>query len=110
MKESDVEGLANHGGPESCGGGGNAPAEALTGVSAGPVSSPEIGIHVPVADRLFVSGRQYVARRLRLGVRRLAGSKTRSMRGIDLCGNRETLRPAPGIAPGSAQRTPRRNG
>ncbi len=34
MKESYDEGLANHIGPESCGGGSNAMAEALTGVRA----------------------------------------------------------------------------
>ena len=42
MKESYDEGLANHIGPESCGGGSNAIAEALTGVRAGRVLSREI--------------------------------------------------------------------
>ena len=42
MKESYDEGLANHIGPESCGGGSNAMAEALTGVRAGRVLSREI--------------------------------------------------------------------
>ena len=42
MKEPYGEGLANHTGPESCGGGSNASAEALTGVRAGQVLSREI--------------------------------------------------------------------
>ena len=39
MKESHVEGLATHGGPESCGVSGNGRAEALTGERAGRVFS-----------------------------------------------------------------------
>ena len=42
MKESYGEGLATHIGSESCGGGSNAMAEALTGVHAGQVLSREI--------------------------------------------------------------------
>ena len=42
MKESYVEGLANHGGPESCVCSGNAVGEALTGESVGWVLSREI--------------------------------------------------------------------
>ncbi len=42
MQKSYGEGLANHIGSESCGTGGNAGAEALTGVSAGRVLSPEM--------------------------------------------------------------------
>ena len=42
MKESYDEGLANYIGPESCGDGSNAMAEALTGVRAGQVLSREI--------------------------------------------------------------------
>ena len=42
MKEPYGEGVANHTGPESCGGGSNAMAEALTGVRAGQVLSREI--------------------------------------------------------------------
>ena len=41
MKELYGEGVANHTGPESCGGGGNVAAEALTGVGAGQVFSCE---------------------------------------------------------------------
>ncbi|MGA8281331.1 MAG: hypothetical protein WB853_10585, partial [Desulfobacterales bacterium] len=42
MKEPYGEGLANHTGPESCGGSCNATAEALAGVRAGQVLSREI--------------------------------------------------------------------
>ena len=42
MKESYGEGVATHTGLESCGGGSNAMAEALTGVSIGQVLSREI--------------------------------------------------------------------
>jgi hypothetical protein len=42
MKESYSEGVATHAGPESCGGGSNVTAEALTGVRSGQVLSREI--------------------------------------------------------------------
>jgi len=42
MKEPYDEGLANRIGPESCGGGSNETAEALTGVRAGQVLSREM--------------------------------------------------------------------
>ena len=42
MKVPYVEDLANHSSPESCGGYGNVPAEALTGESAGRLMSSEI--------------------------------------------------------------------
>ena len=42
MKESYREGVANHSDPESCGGDGNIPAEALTGAHTGGLLSSEI--------------------------------------------------------------------
>jgi len=45
MKESYDEGVANHIGSESCGGGSNAMAEALTGVRAGQVLSREMHVN-----------------------------------------------------------------
>ena len=42
MKEPYGEGVANHAGPESCGDGSNAMAEALTGEYAGGLLSSEI--------------------------------------------------------------------
>jgi hypothetical protein len=95
MKESDAEGLANHNGPELCGGGGNIAAEALAGVRVGTVLSPEIRTRVSGADRLFVRRRQHVARRKGKECDDLAGSETRSMRGSNLDGNREALQLAP---------------
>ncbi len=41
MKESYGKGLANHPGPELCGGGGDTAAEALVGENVGRVSSSE---------------------------------------------------------------------
>ena len=92
MKESYGKGLANHPGPELCGGGGNTAAEALAGGSAGVVLSPEIVSNILGADRLVISGRQHSARRH--GKRRSdpAGSETHSMHRSFLRGNRETLR------------------
>ena len=48
MKEPYGEGLANHTGPESCGGGSNAMAEALTGECIGQVLSREMLINSKV--------------------------------------------------------------
>ncbi len=45
MRESYDEGVASHIGPESCGGGSNAMAEALTGVRAGQVLSREMHVN-----------------------------------------------------------------
>ena len=90
MKESNVEGLANRNGPELCGGGGNIAAEALAGEGAGVVWSPEIGTHVPSADRLFVLGRQHAGKRQGKSVSGSAGSETQGMHRDDLHGNRET--------------------
>lgn len=94
MKESNVEGLTSHDGPELCGGGGNTAAEALAGESAGVVLSPEIVSNVPGADRLVISGRQHNARRHGERRRAPAGSETHSMHRSILRGNREALRPA----------------
>ena len=41
MEESDTEGLAAHGGPESCAGVREGGGEALTGVRAGSAIEPE---------------------------------------------------------------------
>jgi hypothetical protein len=96
MKESNVESLASYSGPESCGGGGNITAEALTGGSAGVVWSPEIGGNVSSADRLIARGRQHAGKRQGELVSDSAGSETHGMHGHDLRGNRETLPPTLG--------------
>lgn len=58
MKESYVEGIACHNGPESCGDGREVIFEALTGVRAGRVLSREI---TPLrdADAVWRCGRQH---------------------------------------------------
>ena len=96
MKESNVESLANYNGPESCGSGGNTPAEALTGGSVGVVLSPEIGAIVSSADRLIARVRQHADKRQGELVSDSAGSETHGMHGHDLRGNRETLQPTLG--------------
>ena len=68
MKESYIEDLASHGGPESCAVVREGAGEALTGVRAGSVLSREIkgsGVPTPlsvaegnIAGRVFASGRR----------------------------------------------------
>ena len=108
MKESYVEGLAAHDGPESCAGGGNSAGEALTGVRAGWVSSREI--HAPVrehrvlrgADAVEEGGRPHPARRQREARWDPARSKTPGTHGNISHGNREI--PRSSAAEGAADR------
>lgn len=108
MKESYVEGLATHGGPESCAGAGNCVSEALTGVRAGRVLSREI--HAPSrerrvvwgADAVEVGGRPHLERRHREAFWDPARSETPSMRGNTSHGNREI--PRSSAAEGAADR------
>jgi hypothetical protein len=100
MRESDVEGLAGHNGPELGGGGGDTAAEALAGEGAGVVLSPEIRSDVSRADRLLVPGRQYVGKREGERANGSTGSETHCMYRSDLNGNRESLRPALGDCAG----------
>jgi hypothetical protein len=96
MKESYGEGLAIHTGPESCVGAGDCAGEALTGESAGWVSSREI--HAPRkrvlrgADAVEASGRQNRASRHREARLDPARSKTPRMHGSTSHGNREIPR------------------
>jgi len=91
MKESYVKGLANHNGPESCGGARKSGGEALTGKSAGRVLSRE-RYRTRDADPVRTRGRQQSA--CRLGEARWypARSKTPGMHGSNLRENREILR------------------
>ena len=88
MKESHVERLATHNGPESCtivckdGG------EALTGVRAGRVLSRE-RIILRGADAVEVGGRQHPERRYREALRDPARSETPCMRRNTSHENRE---------------------
>ena len=98
MKESYVEGLAAHSGPESCVVARKGRGEALTGVRAGRVLSREI--HGPLckwwvlrgADAVEESGRRHLAGRYREARRDPARSETPSTYGNISHGNREIPR------------------
>ena len=93
MKESDIEGVASHDGPESCGCIRKGVPEALTGVRTGRDIEPR---NQPVrsADAVDICGRQHDAQRKReLGVGS-ARSKTPSMCGNSMRENRES-QPSP---------------
>jgi hypothetical protein len=95
MKVSYVEGLASHGGPESCVYIGNGVREALTGVRAGQVLSREI--HAPHRKVRVVRGAEAVeiSRRRNRGARvgesaaDPARSETLGTCACNLFGNRE---------------------
>ena len=92
MKVSNVKGLANHSGPESCGVARKSDGEALTGESAGWVLSREIE-SVRDADPVGVRGRPQPM--FRFGKERWypARSEAPGMHGSNLRENREILRP-----------------
>ncbi len=92
MKESYVKGIANHNGPESCGGARKSKAEALTGERAGRVLSREINLDRD-ADLVRRWGRPQPTRRNGKGRRYPARSETPGMHGSNLRENREILRP-----------------
>lgn len=92
MKESYVEGLANHDGSESCVEWRDSLGEALTGVRAGRVLSREIN-SVRDADPLLRWGRQQSTCRFGKAWRNPARSETPGMHGNNLRENREILRP-----------------
>ena len=77
MKESYVEGIATHGGPESCAVARKSGGEALTGVRAGRVSSRERQL-LWGADAVGGCGRPHVGRRYREASRDPARSQTPS--------------------------------
>ena len=90
MKVSNVKGLANHGGPESCGGARKNVVEALTGESAGWVLSREKQL-VRDADPVRRRGRPQSTLRLGKGRWYPARSETPGMHGSNLRENREIL-------------------
>ena len=92
MEVSNVKGLANHIGPESCVGWSNPEGEALTGESAGWVLSREMP-YARDADPVGERGRPQPM--FRFGKERWypARSETPSMHGSNLRENREILRP-----------------
>lgn len=100
MKVSCSEGIANHTGPESCGGARKGVAEALTGECAGRVLSREIyGLPrerqvLRDADAVRRGGRQYLEHRYRKVSQSPARSETPCMHRNTSCGNREIPRPS----------------
>ena len=101
MRESYREDLASQPGPESCGGGREADAEALTGVHAGQPLSCEInpfGVPTPLLDAEGNIGQVGKGK----SCPDPAQSKTLRMRGNSLHGNRETPRTPTGKRPAGA--------
>ncbi len=92
MKESYVERLAAHDGPETCVAARKGRGEALTGVRAGRVFSRETN-ELRSADAVRVSGRQHPSRRYRKSHRGSARSETPCMYGNTSRENREILGP-----------------
>jgi len=92
MKVSNVKGLANHSGPESCGGARKGKAEALTGERVGRVLSREMEIKRD-ADPVDERGRPQSANRKGKACWYPARSETPGMHGSNLRENREILRP-----------------
>ena len=88
MKESYVEGLAAHSGPESCVAARKGRGEALTGVRAGRLLSRERQ-SLRGADAVGEGGRPHSAHRYREMRWGLARSETPSMRGNTSRENRE---------------------
>ena len=91
MKVSNVKGVANRNGPESCGGARKNAVEALTGESAGWVLSREMRDDWD-ADSVGVRGRPQPAFRFSEERWYPARSKTPGMHGSNLRENREILR------------------
>ena len=101
MKESYVEGLAAHSGPESCVVAREGTGEALTGVRTGRVLSRESNC-LRGADAVGVGGRPHSAHRYREMRRGPARSKTPGMYGNTSRENREI--PCPPAVDGAAGR------
>ncbi len=93
MEDSYGEGLAIHTGPESCAVDREVGGEALTGESAGRVSSREICGQLRGADVVDTGGRPHSSRRFRETRRDPARSETPSTHGSTSHGNREIPRP-----------------
>lgn len=88
MKESNIEGVANHNGPESCVDVRKDGGEALTGVRAGWAIEPRNQRFVG-ADAVNRSGRQHRWQRYRELAADPARSKNLCMYGISMRENRE---------------------
>src|SRR5581483_5631155 len=100
MKESYVEGLATHNGPESCVATREGGDEALTGERAGRVFSRVTQLRA--ADAVRRGGRQHPGRRYREAPRSPARSETPRTFGSTAHGNREI--PCPSEVIGASDR------
>lgn len=101
MKESYVEGLATHGGPESCADAREGGGEALTGARAGRVLSRERN-SLRGADPVGEWGRPHPMRRHREAPRDPARSEAPSTYGNTSLGSREI--PSPPTVDGTVGR------
>ena len=98
MKESHVEGVAIHDGPESCAVAREGESEALTGVRAGRALSREKYL-LRGADALIASGRPHPGRRYRKAPWSPARSETPSTHRRTSRENRESPWPPAGDGP-----------
>jgi len=88
MRESNIEGIASHGGPEPCVDAREGGDEASVGVRAGRAIEPR-NLLVRGADAVLQRGRQHRRRRFREPSADPAGSKNPCMYGISGRENRE---------------------
>jgi RNA-directed DNA polymerase len=101
MKELYIEGVATHGGPESCVGAREDVGEALTGVRAGWLSSREI-TEAGVPTQSMEAEGHTVGGAIREPLADPARSKNPCMRGISMCENREVPRSPDRVITGRA--------
>ena len=92
MEESDAEGVATHGGPESCVGVREGVGEALTGERAGRAIEPRNGRH-PGCRRCLPCGRPHRGGRKRESPVDPARSENHGMYGSSMRENRESPSP-----------------
>jgi hypothetical protein len=103
MRELYIEGVAIHGGPESCVGVREGVGEALTGVRAGRAIEPRNHL-VRGADAVSRGGRQHRRQRYRELSAGPARSENLRMRGISTRENREIPRSPARLIDGRAAR------
>ena len=101
MEELYVEGLATHGGPESCVDDPRGRGEALTGARAGRAIEPR-NHRVRGADAVYESGRQHRQQRYRELLAGPARSENQGMYGTFMRENREVPCPPVRVITGQA--------